>query len=68
MITFASFPVIKPYDAYEMRREVDEEENMDYEYDDDFSGGKLTCPGEVVTSSQAFMRSAILMNLITINI
>ncbi|KAI0812554.1 hypothetical protein BC629DRAFT_1280262 [Irpex lacteus] len=29
---------------------------MDYEYDDDFSGGKLTCPGETVTSSQAFMR------------
>ncbi|KAI0684803.1 hypothetical protein BC835DRAFT_1292097 [Cytidiella melzeri] len=29
---------------------------MDYEYDDDFTGGKLTCPGETVTSSQAFMR------------
>lgn len=60
MITFASFSVARPYDAYEahstVRREIEEDENMDYEYDDDFSGGKLTCPGETVTSSQAFMR------------
>ena len=57
MISFSSFPVTQVYDNDypEIRREVDEDA-MDYEYDDDFSGGKLTCPGEVVTSSQAFMR------------
>ena len=58
MITFASFQPAPSYDAYgsysKVRREVDEDDDMDV--DDDFSGGKLTCPGETIASSHAFMR------------
>lgn len=60
MITFASFPPPAAYDAYgdhsKVKREVEDEDEMDYEFDEDYSDGKLTCPGETITSSHAFMR------------
>ncbi|KAI0344704.1 exosome complex exonuclease rrp4 [Trametopsis cervina] len=60
MISFTSFPATTSYDGYEthskVRREVEEDDIMEYELDEDLSDGKLTCPGEAVTSSQAFMR------------
>ncbi|KAI0079099.1 exosome complex exonuclease rrp4 [Panus rudis PR-1116 ss-1] len=61
MFSFASFPAPSQdnytsgarYQSYE-----DEDVEMDIDFDDDSfeSSRKLTCPGEVLTSSHAFMR------------
>ena len=60
MISFSSFPQPIQYDTHnahgKVRREADEDDEMDYEFDDDVSGGKLTSPGEPIASSHAFMR------------
>ncbi|TCD71791.1 exosome non-catalytic core subunit rrp4 [Steccherinum ochraceum] len=60
MITFASFPAAPAHDGYDgARRYPDGEDGMEVDFDDDdmgASGRKLTSPGEVLTSSQAFMR------------
>jgi hypothetical protein len=65
MISFASFapPLDDAYvyeDARHLRATDDDENNMDLDLDDDefASGSKLTCPGETLTSSHAFMRYA----------
>ncbi|KAI0093211.1 exosome complex exonuclease rrp4 [Irpex rosettiformis] len=57
MISFSSFPATQNYENEysDVRREVEKDE-LDDEYEDNLSGGKLTCPGEIVTSSHAFMR------------
>jgi len=62
MITFTSFP--KPKDSFSYApQKFSYENDMDvdvYEDDDDGedfdSGTKLTCPGESITSSHAYMR------------
>ncbi|GJE92172.1 exosome complex exonuclease rrp4 [Phanerochaete sordida] len=65
MVSFASFaPPPDDYDAFEKTRhyhDVDADADMDLgldvDDDDEFaSGSKLTCPGETLTSSHAFMR------------
>ena len=65
MIAFTSFPKPKDSFSYASAKFLTEDENnMDtdvYEDDDgeDFdSGTKLTCPGEPITSSHAYMRCA----------
>lgn len=52
MISFLSFPV--PPD-YTTANSMDTDADFD---DDDFEAGvsKVTCPGESITSAQAFMR------------
>ena len=63
MITFASFAP-PPDDLYghgaitTHHPEVEDEADMDIDFDDEefASGSKLTCPGETLTSSHAFMR------------
>ncbi|KAK7687787.1 hypothetical protein QCA50_009006 [Cerrena zonata] len=62
MITFSSFPA-PSNDNYRSSvtypTGLDKDEEFDFDLDnDDFtsSGRKLTCPGEALTSSQAFMR------------
>lgn len=69
MISFASFPAPAHYDSYDshskVRREIDEDDDMDLDYDDDVTGGKLACPGETITSSHAFMRSVVLHHTLT---
>ena len=70
MITFASF-VAPPEDLHALERarhyrgvdddDDDDDGDMDLDLDDDdefTSGSKLTCPGETLTSSHAFMRYA----------
>ena len=68
MIAFASFPPppddVHARDGVRHRREAvvddDDEYDMELDFDDDdfASGSKLTCPGETLTSSHAFMRYA----------
>ena len=68
MITFTSFP--RPKDSFSYapaKFSTDDQDVMDidaYEDDDDGedfdSGTKLTCPGESITSSQAYMRCVLL--------
>ena len=67
MISFTSFP--KPKDSFSYappKFSTADENDMDvdlYEDDDDGedfdSGTKLTCPGEPITSSHAFMRCVL---------
>ena len=69
MITFTSFP--KPKDSFSnapSKFSTEGENYMDidvYEDDDDEeefdSGTKLTCPGEPITSSHAYMRCVLLL-------
>ena len=71
MITFTSFP--KPKDSFSYappKFSTVDENDMDidaYEDDDDGedfdSGTKLTCPGEAITSSHAYMRCVFLCML-----
>ncbi|PPQ71891.1 hypothetical protein CVT24_006865 [Panaeolus cyanescens] len=63
MITFTPFPVNTSDNAYDAPRRhpdlYDEDEDMQIDDVDEPSsthGSKLTCPGETLTSSQAFMR------------
>jgi hypothetical protein len=64
MITFTSFPLSKDSFNYGSAKFVDEDA-MDVDFDDDEedfdSGSKLTCPGEPITSSQAFMRCVLFL-------
>lgn len=58
MIAFASFAQ-PPQDAIFPRHHPDVVDDMDVDLgEDDFERGyqRLTCPGEPITSSQAFMR------------
>ena len=61
MITFTSFPPPRDSYGYAPAKFVPDDDAMDVDFDDeeeDFdSGSKLTCPGEPITSSQAYMRS-----------
>jgi hypothetical protein len=67
MVTFTSFPNPKDSFSYAPPKFSAEDKNdMDidvYEDDDDGedfdSGTKLTCPGEPITSSHAYMRYAV---------
>ena len=67
MITFTSFPKSKDSFSYAPPKfSTADEKDMDidlYEDDDDGedfdSGTKLTCPGEPITSSYAFMRCVL---------
>jgi hypothetical protein len=72
MISFTSFP--KPKDSFSYappKFSTAGENDMDidvYEEDDDDgedfdSGTKLTCPGEPITSSHAYMRCVLLCEL-----
>ena len=61
MVTFASFapPLDESYGHGGARYAPDDRDDMDMEIDfddDDFTGNRLTCPGEPLTSSHAFMR------------
>ncbi|THH15741.1 hypothetical protein EW146_g4772 [Bondarzewia mesenterica] len=61
MITFSSFPTgygLRSLNAGATKHHPDMTEDMYMELDDDFETNisKLTCPGEPLTSSQAFMR------------
>ncbi|KAH8104062.1 exosome complex exonuclease rrp4 [Cristinia sonorae] len=58
MITFASFPAPPEFDAYlGTKHYEDNDMEVDLNEDDyEPSGRKLTSPGEVLTSSHAFMR------------
>ncbi|KDQ50706.1 hypothetical protein JAAARDRAFT_141473 [Jaapia argillacea MUCL 33604] len=60
MITFTSFPAqLDDYDYGATRHppEVEDDIRMDMDEDDlDTAGSRLTCPGDYITSSQAFMR------------
>jgi hypothetical protein len=60
MITFTAFPPPKDSFGYTPAKFVDDEDAMDVDFDDDEedfdSGSKLTCPGEPITSSHAYMR------------
>ena len=66
MVTFASFPTPRTDSAHGYDRPrysntgEDDDNDMNEEFqDEDFaSGSKLTCPGETITSSHAFMRYA----------
>jgi exosome complex component RRP4 len=66
MISFTSFPKPKDSFSYAPPKFLAEDEDMDidaYEDDDDGedfdSGTKLTCPGEPITSSHAYMRCVL---------
>ena len=72
MITFTSFP--KPKDSFsyappkfstadENVMDVDAYEDDDDDGEDFDSGTKLTCPGEPITSSHAYMRWVLFCNL-----
>lgn len=66
MVTFASFPTSRTDGVYGYDRprhpdSVDDEDEYmhdDFQDEDFASGSKLTCPGEALTSSHAFMRYA----------
>lgn len=70
MISFASFPAQSDYDTrYGSARhhpDVAEDVFMDLDAGEDFETGehKLTCPGEFITSSQAYMRYVSRMSLL----
>ena len=74
MIAFAPFPTAQDQDsvAYDSTRHpdiLDDDEdymNLDFEDEDCTSGSKLTCPGESITSSHAFMRFVKLVRLVAI--
>lgn len=66
MVTFVSFPAAYGDDAYKNNgpkhpeyTDDDDEMAFDFEDDDFTSGSKLTCPGEPIASSHAFMRFVI---------
>ncbi|KAI0796222.1 exosome complex exonuclease rrp4 [Abortiporus biennis] len=58
MISFASFPIqTQNYGVTKHHPDVQDDVNMDIDFDEeDLSSKRLTCPGEVLTSSQTFMR------------
>ena len=60
MVTFASFvpPLDESYGHGGARYVPDDGDDMDMDLDDDdfAAGSRLTCPGEPLTSSHAFMR------------
>lgn len=58
MISFASFPTqTQNYGITKHHPDVQDDVNMDIVFDEeDLSSKRLTCPGEVLTSSQTFMR------------
>lgn len=62
MVAFISFPPLKDSFGYTASKSTNDEDPMDLDFDDDEedfdSGHKLACPGEPITSSQAYMRSA----------
>ena len=64
MISFASFPAHPEPDAYGgAGRDPDDEDDMDVDFQDDefdVPVRKLTSPGEVLTSSHAYMRCVLL--------
>jgi hypothetical protein len=63
MITFSSFPKPKDSFSYTPSKFLTEDENdidMDDDGEDFDSGTKLTCPGEPITSSHAYMRCTLL--------
>jgi exosome complex component RRP4 len=60
MIAFLSFPLpsvnTEGYGVARHHPDVEEDVLMDLEDDIEAGGSKLTCPGESLTSAQAFMR------------
>jgi exosome complex component RRP4 len=56
MITFASFPASSDNTFDRTRHHPDLDILMDDDDDFEAGGSKLTCPGEGLTSSSAFMR------------
>lgn len=60
MISFSSFPISNDYGGINgPHRLYDISDEAEMEIDDDYfetSGSKLTCPGQSLTSSQAYMR------------
>jgi hypothetical protein len=59
-VTFTSFPRVHRQDGPIHAVELDDDDDYDMELEDAGenlgAGSRLTCPGETLTSTQAFMR------------
>lgn len=67
MISFTSFPV-RFEDTTRHHPDVEDDLMELDEHDLDSQGSRMTCPGESLTSSQAYMRCGLLASFLGISV